>query len=218
MSRPLEDTLLQFIHDHHLWTYPIILAWTFVEGETIVILCAAASAELGVPVELLALTAFCGSFMGDQTYFAIGRRYGMPLLSRWPKLEDRIDWAFRLVHDHPVAFILSFRFIYGVRNFAPFIVGIADVPRVQFLIFNFIAAQLWAHSFAWGGYYLGKTLDHYLGDYKWAVLAGFIALIVTIVGYGYMRQRAQQKREALIQAEKALEPDESTNPRPDAAA
>jgi len=213
----LEETILQFIRDHHLWTYPIILAWTFIEGETIVILCAATSGELGIPIELLAVTAFFGSFLGDQTYFAIGRKYGMPLLARWPKLEDRIDWAFRLVHDNPVAFILSFRFIYGVRNFAPFIIGIADVPRIKYLIFNFIAAQIWAHSFAWGGYYLGKTLDYYLGNAKWGVLGGFLAIVIAVVGLGYMRQRFKQKRLALIQAREALEPDEPANPTPDAA-
>ena len=214
----MEDTILQFIRDHHLWTYPIILAWTFIEGETIVILCAATAADLGIPIEFLALTAFLGSFLGDQTYFAIGRAYGMPLLARWPKLEDRIDWAFQLVHNNPTTFILSFRFIYGIRNFAPFVIGIADVPRMQFLILNFIAAMIWAHSFAWGGYYLGQTLDHFMGNAKWGVLGGFIVLILLVVGFGVLRQRARQKREAIILAEQALEPGESATSKPDAAA
>ena len=214
----MEDTLLQFIRDHHLWTYPIILVWTFIEGETIVILCAAAAGDLGIPVELLALAAFSGSFLGDQTYYAIGRAFGTPLLARWPKLEDRIEWAFQLIKNNPVSFILSFRFIYGVRNFAPFVIGIADVPRIKFLTLNFIAAMIWAHSFAWGGYFLGKTLDLYVGNAKWGVLGGFIAIILLAVGFGYLRQRARQKREALILAEKALEPVEPASSRPDAAA
>ena len=214
----MEDTLIQFIRDHHLWTYPIILLWTFIEGETIVILCAATANELGIPIELLALTAFCGSFLGDQTYYAIGRQYGTPLLARWPKLEDKIEWAFDLVKHNPVTFILSFRFIYGVRNFAPFVIGIADIPRIQFLTLNFIAAMIWAHSFAWGGYYLGKTMDLYLGEAKWAILAGFVALILLVVGINAVRQRSKQKREAIILAEKALEPVEQASSRPDAAA
>ena len=214
----MEDTLFQFIRDHHLWTYPIILVWTFIEGETIVILCAAAAADLGIPVEALALTAFCGSFLGDQTYYTLGRKYGTPLLARWPKLEDRIAWAFKLVQHNPVTFILSFRFIYGVRNFAPFVIGIADIPRSQFLVLNFIAAQIWAHSFAWGGYLLGKTLDRYLGGAKWMVLAGFVGIVLLVVGLGYLRQRFRQKREAIILAEQALEPDSQPTSRPDAAA
>ena len=194
------------------------MAWTFIEGETIVILCAAAAGDLGIPVELLALTAFCGSFLGDQTYYAIGRAYGTPLLARWPKLEHRIDWAFQLVHNNPISFILSFRFIYGIRNFAPFVIGIADVPRIQFVIFNFIAAQIWAHSFAWGGYYLGQTLNHFMGNAKWGFLGGFIAVILLVVGLKYWSQRTKQKKEAIILAEKALEPGELANPRPDDAA
>ena len=190
------------------------MVWTFIEGETIVILCAAAAADLDIPVELLALTAFLGSFLGDQTYYTIGRIYGTPLLTRWPKLEHKIDWAFELVHNNPVTFIFSFRFIYGIRNFAPFVIGIAEVSRRKFLILNFIAAQVWAHSFAWGGYFLGKTLDKMMGDAKWGVMGGFIAIILLVVGFSALRQRSRQKREAIILAEQALEPDPSATSTP----
>jgi membrane protein DedA with SNARE-associated domain len=214
----VEDTLLQFIHDHNLWTYPIILAWTFIEGETIVILCAAAAHDMGIPIEMLALTAFLGSFLGDQTYYFIGQKYGAPLLSRWPKLEHKIEWAFKLVKDHPVWFILSFRFIYGVRNFAPFVIGISSVPRVKFLVLNFIAAQVWAHSFAWGGYYLGKTMDHYLGTYKWMVLAGFVAFILLIVMINYLHQKRQKNRRPVSPIGTKLEVSQQSMTTPDAAA
>jgi membrane protein DedA with SNARE-associated domain len=200
----LEEYLLQFIRDHHLWTYPLIFAWTFVEGETIVLLCAAAAGDLGIPVELLALTAFAGSFAGDQLYFTIGRRYGMPLLNRWPKLEHKIDWAFHYVHNHPVMFILSFRFVYGVRNFAPFVIGIADVPRSRYMALNFIAAMIWAHSFAWGGAWLGKALERWLGDAKWFVLLGVVVLALAIYGITRYRKRCrsqQAKNEAQAKAE-----------------
>ncbi|MBI3447004.1 MAG: VTT domain-containing protein, partial [Magnetospirillum sp.] len=111
----------------------------------------ASEGRFRISVELLALAALTGSFFGDQLYYYIGRKYGAPLLARWPKLSGRIDWAFQSVNRTPVMFILSFRWIYGVRNLAPFIVGIAGVPRVKYLVLNFIAAAVWAHSFAWGG-------------------------------------------------------------------
>jgi membrane protein DedA with SNARE-associated domain len=187
----LEDLIIQISKDYGFLLYPFILAWTFVEGETVVIVTGVLAAEhkFNINVELLALAAFTGSFLGDQLYYYIGRRYGAPLLKRWPTLTAKIEWAFQLVKTHPITFILSFRWIYGVRNIAPFVIGIAGVSRVQYFILNFIAATVWAHSFAWGGYFLGRKLEDWLGDSKWFVLLGFVAVAFSIAGFGYLRQR-----------------------------
>lgn len=200
----MEEFLLRLIAEYHYLTYPLVLVATFIEGETIVILLGAAKSagELPINVELLALSAFAGSFCGDQLYYLIGRRYGAPLLNRWPTLGHKIEWAFQLVKDHPTLFILSFRFIYGIRNIAPFVIGIAGVPRMRYLVLNFIAAQVWAHSFAWGGYWLGKALESWLGANKWYALLGFFGLALVAGAIGYVRQKRKLKAiEAKEQAE-----------------
>lgn len=200
----MEELILRLIAEYHYLTYPLVLVATFVEGETIVILLGAAKSagELPINVELLALAAFAGSFCGDQLYYLIGRRYGAPLLNRWPTLGHKIEWAFQLVKDHPTLFILSFRFIYGIRNIAPFVIGISGVSRLRYLVLNFIAAMVWAHSFAWGGYWLGKALEHWLGDNKWYALLGFFALALVVGAIGYTKQKRKLKAlEAKEQAE-----------------
>jgi len=171
--------------------YPVILLWTFIEGETVVIVTGALASEgrYNINVEMLALFAFAGSFIGDQLYYYIGRRYGTPLLKRWPTLTARIDWAFELLKAHPTAFVLSFRFIYGIRNIAPFIIGISGVTRARYFLLNFIAAQVWAHCFSWGGYLLGRALETWLGDNRWLILGGFVAVAVALGTYGYMLQK-----------------------------
>ncbi|BAE51004.1 Hypothetical protein yohD [Paramagnetospirillum magneticum AMB-1] len=151
----------------------------------------ASEGRFRIHVELLALAALTGSFFGDQLYYYIGRKYGAPLLKRWPSLSGRIDWAFETVNRSPAIFILSFRWIYGVRNVAPFIVGIAGVPRVKYLILNFIAAAIWAHSFAWGGFFMGRKLEEWLGESKWFVLGGFILFMIGFGVFGAMRGRAK---------------------------
>jgi membrane protein DedA with SNARE-associated domain len=185
----LEHFVYKLIAEYHQFTYLLVMAATFIEGESIVILCGTAAHDLDINVELLALFAFAGSFIGDQLYYHLGRKYGAPLLRRWPTLGKRIDWAFRLVRERPTLFVLTFRFIYGVRNIAPFVIGIVGVPRARFIILNFIAAQVWAHSFAWGGYWLGRALQHWFGDNRWYVLGGFVGLALCVAGYGYLAQR-----------------------------
>ena len=185
----MEELVIHILKEYGFLLYPFISAWTFVEGETVVIVTGVLASEgrFNVSVELLALAALTGSFFGDQLYYYIGRKYGSPLLKRWPKLTGKMEWAFLAVNRTPAMFILSFRWIYGVRNVAPFIVGIAGVPRVKYLVLNFIAAAIWAHSFAWGGYYMGRKLEDWLGDSKWFVLFGFVAFMIGFGVFGALR-------------------------------
>lgn len=189
----MEDLIVHIIKEYGFLLYPFISAWTFVEGETVVLVTGilAAEGKFAINVEVLALAAWTGSFLGDQLYYYIGRRYGAPLLKRWPSLSDRIDWAFEAVKRAPATFILSFRWIYGVRNAAPFIVGIAGVPRVKYFILNLIAAGLWAHSFAWGGYYMGRKLEDWMGDSKWFVLGAFIVCLICFALWSALRGRGK---------------------------
>lgn len=187
----MEDLVVHVLQEYGFLLYPLITAWTFVEGETVVIVTGILASEgrYNIHVELLALAALTGSFFGDQLYYYIGRKHGAPLLKRWPKLTGKVDWAFDAVNRSPAIFILSFRWIYGVRNVAPFIVGIAGVPRVKYLVLNFIAAAIWAHSFAWGGYFMGRKLEEWLGDSKWYVLGGFLVCMIAFGVFGAMSGR-----------------------------
>lgn len=200
----MEDIVNTILTQYGYLLYPVILVWTFVEGETVVIITGAIASEgkYNISVEMLALAAFAGSFFGDQLYYYIGRRYGTPLLARWPTLGGKIDWAFHLVKTHPTLFILSFRFIYGIRNIAPFVIGISGVPRLRYAALNFVAAMVWAHSFAWGGYLLGRALEEWLGDNKFYMLGGFIVLAGLIGFYGYVRQK---KKLNALEAKEAQE-------------
>ncbi|RAU21199.1 DedA family protein [Paramagnetospirillum kuznetsovii] len=198
----MEDLVLHVLKEYGFLLYPFITAWTFVEGETVVIVTGVLASEgrFNISVELLALAALTGSFFGDQLYYYIGRKYGTPLLNRWPGLGSRIEWAFDAVNRTPAIFILSFRWIYGVRNLAPFIVGIAGVPRVKYLVLNFIAAAIWAHSFAWGGFFLGRKLEDWLGDSKWYVLFGFVLLMIGVGVFGALRGKAKSSAKAAAEA------------------
>lgn len=197
----MEELVTHVLTEYGFLLYPFITAWTFVEGETVVIVTGVMASEgrFKISVELLALAALTGSFFGDQLYYYIGRKYGKPLLARWPGLGAKVEWAFEAVNRTPALFILSFRWIYGVRNFAPFIVGIAGVPRVKYLVLNFIAAAIWAHCFAWGGYFLGRKLEEWLGESKWYVLSGFIFLMIGFGLFGILRGKAKSARPSVTE-------------------
>ncbi|HTV88253.1 MAG TPA: DedA family protein [Stellaceae bacterium] len=174
-----------------------VFAWTFLEGETIVLLSGFAAAQGLVDPLLLTLAAGLGSFAGDQCYFWMGRQFGTRLLDRFPRWRDGVDVALSWLARYDAGFILAFRFIYGVRNVSSFALGLSTVRADRFLWLNFVAAGLWAASFVAVGYFLGHELGWMLGDlarsFKLVMLAAFVAIAggITLV---HRRQRRRQPR------------------------
>ena len=187
----LEHWIVEFANHHGPLVYLVILVWTFLEGETIVLITGAliSGGDVQLSVWLLAISAFLGSFGGDQAWYFIGRKYGTPLLARWPTMASKIECAFALLRRYENLFILSFRFIYGLRNISPFIIGMSGISRAKFVLLNFIAAVVWANAFAWGGYTIGKILETYLGGSSQLILAVAVVAVVVMTGVNAWRQR-----------------------------
>src|SRR5215470_9054467 len=147
----------RMIVEHGAWFYLITFFWTFVEGETFVIFAASFAAQGLLNPFLLLISAWLGSFSGDQLYFYVGRRYGGQLLQRYPRWRCGVDAALAFLRRYSTGFVLSFRFTYGVRNFSSFAMGMSGLLWRRFLVLNFIAAGLWAVSFVGAGYLLGNV-------------------------------------------------------------
>ena len=90
----------------------------------------------------------------------------------------------RWLERYNTGFILSFRFVYGVRNFSSLAMGMSAVQWKRFLALNFLAAVLWAASFIAVGYFLGHAFRAVLGDlarsFSLAMLGAFAAIACTV--------------------------------------
>jgi membrane protein DedA with SNARE-associated domain len=172
--------------------YAIIFAWTFLEGETVVLCSGIAAREGLVDLGTLIACAWIGSFLGDQMYFALGRRFGTRLLRRYPRWQSGTDRALGLLERYSTGFILTYRFIYGVRNFSSLAMGMSHLSWTRFAALNFVAAGLWSVAFAGGGYLAGTALQHMAGDLASGL--GLTLLAGVVLGIGILtrvhRQRA----------------------------
>jgi len=197
----------QLIAEHGAWFYLFAFVWTFFEGETIVVFAGFAAAQgLLNPIALVAATGL-GSFVGDQSWFWVGRHFGVKLLRRFPRWRRGVDAALRWLERYDTGFILSFRFIYGVRNFSSFAMGMSAIRGRRFLILNFLAAAFWAAGFIAVGYFLGHAFRAVLGDiareFSLAMLVVFLAIALGI-GLFHRVQRRRQNR--ILPAVGALTP------------
>jgi membrane protein DedA with SNARE-associated domain len=189
----------QLIADYGAWFYPITFLWTFLEGETFVIFAGAAAQQGHLHLYWLIAAAWAGSFSGDQLYFFIGRKWGVRLLDRFPRYRPPVDVALGFLRKYNTWFILSFRFIYGIRNVSSFAMGMSGLPWTRFLVLNFVAAGLWACTFAGSGYMLGKAFSAVLGDVAESfglVMLGIFLIIIS--GVVIMHKRLQQREAALL--------------------
>ena len=173
--------------------YLIILIWTFLEGETIVIVAGWLAPVLGLRPWMIALCAFIGSFSTDQLMFALGKYKGNDFLRYFPRLEKKMDKAKGLFKKYDTALILSFRFIYGVRNITPIMLGISGVSHKKFFFLNFLGAGVWAVTFTYGGYFAGEAFRTAVRYFGYGVMYVLLAIILGAVGLWLFRARANVK-------------------------
>jgi membrane protein DedA with SNARE-associated domain len=180
-----------FLHDYGYWFYVVTFLWTFVEGETFVIYAGVLVAHNVLNGPLILACAWIGSFCGDQLYFYAGRRFGHRLIHRYPRWQPKIDAVEHWLARNDVFFILSFRWLYGIRNFASLGLGMSSVPWIRFVRLNFIAAGIWAVGFVGVGYIAGRLLRPLidtLASYFTLVMLGIFGLMF---GIAYLVHRIQ---------------------------
>lgn len=203
------DWAEQFVEQHANWAYLLIVVWTFLEGETIVIICGwLAAKEKGPHVVGVMLSALVGSMAGDQTWFYIGRFKGKTFISRRPWLQVKADKVHRLLDHWHTLLILVFRFLYGLRNITPFVLGMSELKSRRFLILNFIGAAVWAFTFTFGGFVFGKAFETYLSAHYGKALLGLCGLvfIIWLTRFLIRLRRARKGRLAIAAAGQASEP------------
>jgi membrane protein DedA with SNARE-associated domain len=181
--------------------YLAVLVGTFVEGETILVLGGFAAHRGYMALPWVILAAFIGSLCGDQLFFFLGRWHSQAILSKRPTWKSRVNKVQKLLERFRIPLILAFRFLYGLRTVAPFVIGMSSVPTVEFIFLNAAGALVWAAAVGTGGYLFGSALEILIGNikhYEIQVL-GAIATIGVLIWVIYFYRRRKRKQ-ALIKS------------------
>jgi membrane protein DedA with SNARE-associated domain len=188
----------RYVAEYHQWFYLITVAWTFFEGESFVLLAGAVAAQGTIDPVLLCVCAWIGSYLGDQCWFFLGRYFGHLVVRRFPEWRTGIDTVHRWLDRWDVLFILTFRFIYGIRNFSSAAIGLSEFSTTRFMILNFVSAGIWAVSFVGIGYLFGHAIVRIMGEWASDIELGVLCLfaVVVIGGWGYGRYRRYKAKDA----------------------
>lgn len=160
--------------------YWAILAGTFFEGETILVV-GGFIAHLGyLKLPYVMVTAFLGSFLGDQFFFILGRLKGQTILSKFKKTQKRVDRIHKFLYRYNDLIMLGFRFVYGVRILTPIVLGTNhDIKASRFVVFNAMGAIIWSIAVSLGGFLFGEALEIVIKDiknYQAMIIAGILII------------------------------------------
>jgi len=177
----------QLVSDASGWAYAIIFVLAFLDAvipvvpsETAVITAGVVAATGDLSLMLILPAAAAGAFLGDNTAYLIGRRYGVRVNERFfsgPKARKRIEWAQRQVSERGGELIIVGRFIPAGRTAVTVSAGTLHYPWRRFVVFDAAAALGWAAYASFLGYFGGSAFEK--APWKGLLLALGIAFAVT---------------------------------------
>lgn len=148
-----------------------------------------AAANQSIDISLLCVVVFLGAFIGDQTGFVIGRKYGRPYIDKKnsPKLQRMINRAEIFYERSGWWAVVAARYFPWIRTFVPPIAGAAKMRYYSFLTANAFGALSWAVLITLAGYYSASI--PWVESSSYAIAAFFITASIISSVVGYLRHR-----------------------------
>lgn len=193
----LIDSLAEIITDSP-WTYVIIFAlaafdviFPLLPAEAIITTAAVLAGTGQLNIAWVMVAAGLGAFVGDNVAYWIGRAAGRPLVERVLRgRSSQLENAADQFHQRGGTFIIVGRFVPGGRSVVAIGAGVLHFPWLKFILYDAIAATVWAFQAALPGY-IGGVL---VADKPWlALLIGF-GLSVLVAGGMAIFQRWRNSR------------------------
>lgn len=178
--------LERFILD---WGYVALFLGALIEGESIVLTISSMSYYGHFEISKVVLITFAGTMIADQSLFYLGRYFGPKIFRRFPKIQGKSQKAFDLLKRYEVPFILSFRFIYGIRIISPVVIGFSGIKAKKFSALNLFAAIIWTILSCGLGYCIGIFGNLFgFNNSSIALLFSFLmASLVILISHGISR-------------------------------
>jgi membrane-associated protein len=176
----------------------LFIAGSFVPGETVVMVVAAAAVrDPQVSIVAVWVASIVGTVAGSSLSYAIGRIGGRPLLDvvvgRFPRLTKGLDDAEHYFEIHGTKTIFLARFTAGFKNFAPMLAGVSRMSLAPFQIYTVLSALVYSTGLCIVGYFFGTHMERVL---KWLSRAGLwaIVIIACVIGLYVLYRRWKAAR------------------------
>ncbi len=198
------NQFLRLVQDASGWAYAIVLALALLDAvipivpsEAAVITAGVVAATGGMNLELVIVAAALGAFLGDNTAYLLGYRFGpraRKKLFHGKKSQRSLEWADRQLNKRGGELIAVARFIPGGRTAVTLSAGTLHFPWRRFAVFDVIAAVLWAVYAALLGFFGGQAFEGAAWKGLLVALVTGLALTGVIEVVRWLLKRRQDRR------------------------
>ena len=116
----------------------------------------------------------------------------MKLIEKYPKLKEKSKKVLEFLRKYDSAFIFGCRFVYGIRNISPIMIGAADIPPLKYSALNIPAAFVWAVIVAGVGYTFANVLEKAKDNLQYVQYAA-LAVLLSALFYFINKRRRKRK-------------------------
>ncbi len=152
-----------------------------------------------VPIWLACALISLAAWLGDQTGYLIGRRFG-PAIFNKPESKlfshENVARTNSFFEKYGARAIILAHFVPVMRTFVPVAAGIGEMPYRRFLRYNFIGVIGWATGVTLLGFFLGKI--PFVAAHVEYFTIGFVIVSSIPIALEVLKARREHKRDELL--------------------
>ena len=160
-----------------------IFLGVFLEGEMIMISSVIAAHHHYLNLWAVVVIGVVATFASDTLYFHLGRTKGQEWLNKRPSWQNKARILDGKIKKYPFLIFITYRFLYGFRTVAPFVIGTSRIKTSSFYLFCAISTSIWALTYCTIGYLFGELIKTKLShiEHIEKYIIGVIALVGIII-------------------------------------
>jgi len=176
--------------------YWAVLFWTFIEGESALIIAAAFAAAGVLNTWIVIAVAASGAFLGHLFFFGLGRWRGERIINAIPSLKRHAPKANMVLDKYAHWSIFIFQYLYGTRLAAAILFGTSSISFKRFFLLQIINCITWACVIYSAGHFLGLAAMEVLHRFGiWGLVIVVILMSSISIGlywrYGHRHVKKQ---------------------------
>jgi membrane protein DedA with SNARE-associated domain len=178
----------------HEFGYLAVFLGTFLEGEAILVTAGFFASRGYLAPVFVAITAFGGAYAGHLFWFWLGRRHGVKLLDRFPRMKRHFGKGMRVFERYGASAIIITQWLYGLRITAAVIIGMSRISWVKFVVYEAVSCAVWAAAITAAGFYFGRAIEALLGRVE--NIEKYVLLAIVAVAFGmWLYHRRKERNE-----------------------
>ena len=188
------DNFMALLEEYGLLLYLLLFLYCSLKSGILPLFAGFAAYEGALDVDVVLVATFAGGYLGDELRFAVARRYGPSVASRWPRLQKAIRQARSLMARYGALYVFIYRYPKGMRTIGAIPVGLGEMPWIMFTCLNAASAALWTSVLVLGGYFFGDLISS-SSERGWLVLSFLFLAVFSTAAYAAWRRVSQPSYE-----------------------